>query len=398
MPELTDVQTNVLRELQDLKQELAFLKKKEHRNISQIELLKYKLHGYESAKDVLDPIDFKYRNLFENSLIAILRTDAKTGEILFANPMVWKILGAEPRKGTSTLKFYANPEDRANLLKDLIQNGKVKDREIRLRKASGEIFWASYSAVYYKKENIIEGVMMDISKIKDSLVELQKVNYELDNFVYHASHDLRSPLRSIMGLINLLRLEKTSDGRENCLEMIEGSIKRLDSLVIDLLQISKGSRSNSPQEDISFVTEVDNSITNFYHEENSRSIRIITKIYQPVNFISDLIRVRIILDNLISNAIKYRNPSREQSHIIVEAVITEQKAVITVEDNGEGIHKSKLQSIFDMFYRATNNNQGTGLGLYIVKNVVDKLDGKISVESEQNQGTKFTIELPNLAV
>ncbi len=82
----------------------------------------------------------------------------------------------------------------------------------------------------------------------------------------------------------------------------------------------------------------------------------------------------------------------------MEAVITEQKAVVTVEDNGEGIHKSKLQSIFDMFYRATDNNQGTGLGLYIVKNVVDKLDGKISVESEQNQSTKFTIELPNLAV
>ncbi len=296
MPELTDVRTDVLRELQDMKQELAFLKKKEQRNLSQIELLKYKLHSYESAKDVLDPIDFKYRNLFENSPVAILRTDAKTGEILFANPMVWKILGTEPRKGASTLNFYANPEDRANLLKDLIQNGKVKDREIRLRKASGETIWASFSAVYYKKENIIEGVMMDISKIKDSLVELQKVNYELDNFVYHASHDLRSPLRSIMGLINLLRLEKTSAGRENCLEMIEGSIKRLDSLVIDLLQISKGSRSNSPQEDISFVTEIDNSITNFYHEENSRSIRIITKIYQPVNFISDLIRVRIILD------------------------------------------------------------------------------------------------------
>jgi signal transduction histidine kinase len=179
--------------------------------------------------------------------------------------------------------------------------------------------------------------------------------------------------------------------------MIEGSIKRLDNLVIDLLQISKGSRANNPIKEISFVTEVNNSITNFYHVEDSNDIRIITKIYQPVDFTSDLTRVRIILNNLISNAIKYRSPNRDESYIIVEAVINEKNVVVTVEDNGEGIPKSKLPSIFDMFYRATDNNQGTGLGLYIVKNVVEKLGGKVGVESEQNRGTIFKVELPNQA-
>ena len=142
----------------------------------------------------------------------MFRTNARTGEILYANQMVWKILDSDPQEGMSTLNFYANPEDRANFLKDLMKNGKVENREIQVKKANGEIAWASFSATYYPEENIIEGVMMDISKIKDSMVELQKVNYELDNFVYHASHDLRSPLRSIMGLLNLLRLEKTSEG------------------------------------------------------------------------------------------------------------------------------------------------------------------------------------------
>ena len=397
MHELTNVQNDVLKEFHDLKRELAILKEKDRRNISQIELLKQKLQNFESAKEALGQSQLKYRNLFENSLIAMIRTNARTGEILYANPMVWEILGTDPRKGISILNFYANPEDRANFLQDLMENGKVEDREVQLRKANGDTIWTSFSAVYYKEENIIEGVMMDISKIKDSLVALQKVNYELDNFVYHASHDLRSPLRSIMGLINLLRLEKTAAGRETCLEMIEGSIKRLDNLVIDLLQISKGSRANNPIEEISFVTEVNNSITNFYHVEDSNDIRIITKIYQPVDFTSDLTRVRIILNNLISNAIKYRSPNRDESYIIVEAVINEKNVVVTVEDNGEGIPKSKLPSIFDMFYRATDNNQGTGLGLYIVKNVVEKLGGKVGVESEQNRGTIFKVELPNQA-
>ena len=246
------------------------------------------------ADEALNQSELKYRNLFENSLVAIFRTNARNGEILYANPMVWKILNCEPQEGASTLNFYANPEDRANLLKDLKENGKVEDREIQIKKANGKVTWASFSAIYYPDENTIEGVMMDISEIKDSLVELQKVNYELDNFVYQASHDLRSPLRSIMGLINLMRLETTRAGRENCLQMIEGSIKRLDSLVIDLLQISKGNRANNPVEPISFVTEVNNSITNFYHVKDSKDIRIITKIYQPTDFTSDLTRVRII--------------------------------------------------------------------------------------------------------
>ncbi len=397
MHELPNVQTDFINEIQDLREELAFLKEKDARSMSQIELLKGKLRSFESAKEALAQSELKYRNLFENSLIAMFRTDAQTGEILYANSMVWEILDTDPRKGVSALNFYANPEDRANYLRDLMENGKVEDREIPFKKANGENIWVSLSAVYYKEENIIEGVMMDISKIKDSLVELQKVNYELDNFVYHASHDLRSPLRSIMGLINLMRLEETTAGKENCLEMIEGSIKRLDNLVIDLLQISKGSRANNPIEEISFVTEVNNSITNFCHVEDSEDIRIITKIYQPIDFTSDLTRVRIILNNLISNAIKYRSSSREESHIIVEVVINEKKAIITVEDNGEGIPKSKLPSIFDMFYRATNNSQGSGLGLYIVKNVVEKLGGKIVVESKENQGTVFKVDIPNQA-
>ena len=198
-----------------------------------------------------------------------------------------------------------------------------------------------------------------------------------------------------MGLLNLLRLEESKAGRENCIEMIEGSIKRLDNLVIDLLQISRNSRVNNPLVEIDFVTEINNSITNFYHVEDSEDVKIITKVYQPVTFASDLTRVRIILNNLISNAIKYRSLRRDQSYIAVEVVASDEKAIITVEDNGEGIPQAKLSSIFDMFFRATENSQGSGLGLYIVKNVIDKLGGKISVDSKENQGTVFKVELPN---
>ena len=393
MQELTNVQPNLVDEIGKLNRELSLLKEKDRRNADQIKLLQRQLDNYELAANKSED---KYQNLFENSLIGMFRTDVRTGEILYANPMVWKILKCDPQEGASTLNFYANPEDRANLLRDLKENGKVQDREIQVKTADGGTTWATFSAVFYSESNTIEGVMMDISKIKDSVVELQKANYELDNFVYHASHDLRSPLRSIMGLINLLRLEKTTSGKENCLELIEGSIKRLDMLVIDLLQISKGNRSGNSKEEVSFVSEINNSITNFYHVDDSEGIRIITKVNQPVDFISDLTRIRIILNNLISNAIKYRSNKREESYILVEAIVTKEQVLIKIEDNGEGIPKGKLSSIFDMFYRATDNNQGSGLGLYIVKNVVEKLGGKIRVTSEENCGTVFELNIPNL--
>lgn len=347
------------------------------------------------TSEALGQTERKYRNLFENSLIGMFRTYAPTGEILDANAKFWQIVGSKPQSNASTLEFYVNPEDRANVLESLRQHRKLEDKEIQLKKPNGDTFWASFSAVYYKEEEIIECVLIDITAIKESFMDLQKLNYELDNFVYHASHDLRSPLRSIMGLLNLLRLEDTEAGRENCLEMIEGSIKRLDNLVIDLLEISRNSRVSNPLVEVVFVTEVNNSITNFYHVEDSEDVKIITKIFQPEAFMSDLTRVRIVLNNLISNAIKYRSMRREQSFIAVEVKVEEGQAVITIQDNGEGIPQSKLPSIFDMFFRATENSQGSGLGLYIVKNVIDKLGGKITVDSKENVGTTFRVVLPN---
>jgi signal transduction histidine kinase len=395
MPNLTKTETSHLKELQDLKQEVSLLQEKDRLSAVQIDSLKKQLASHQLDQERNRSI--KYHTLFENSPVAIFRTDAHSGEILYANLMVWKILECDPNEISNALNFYSNPEDRANMVQDLMANGKVVDREVQIKKATGDPVWVTISALYYPDEGAVEGVMMDISRIKESVLELQKANYELDNFVYHASHDLRAPLRSIMGLINVMRLEKTTSGKEHCLEMIEGSIKRLDNLVIDLLQISRGSRASNTMDDICMVSEVNNSITNFAHVEDSEDIRIITGIRQPVRFVSDLTRIRIVLNNIISNAIKYRKLNQGQSFIAVHVRVSTRRMEITVEDNGQGIPSSKLSSIFDMFVRATDNQQGSGLGLYIVKNVVEKLRGRISVESDEYIGSKFKIVLPNLA-
>lgn len=396
MQNLTNPKTDLLKELQELKQEISVLKTRDRKQRLQIDNLKQQVLAY---RETTSSMEVNYKSLFDTVPIAVFRTNAQNGKIIYSNREVWAIIGSEPQEDVSALNFYANPEDRADLIRDLKENEKVIDREVQIKKSDGSTIWVTLSAVYYAAEDAIEGIMMDITRIKDSILELQKVNYELDNFVYHASHDLRAPLRSIMGLINLLRMEKTDSGKENCLEMIEGSIKRLDNLVIDLLQISRGGRSGNSSDKISFISEINNSITNCYHAEDSIDVRIITKVHQPVDFITDLTRMRIVLNNLTSNAVKYRSTRPdEQSYVLVEAVVDREQAIITISDNGQGIPESKLPSIFDMFVRATDSNQGSGLGLYIVKNVVEKLGGKVSVESVSNRGSVFQVEIPNMAV
>ena len=337
----------------------------------------------------------KYRNLFENSLVAMIRADMRTGLILEANGKAWELFSMEPCKDKLLSDFFVNADQREQGLQILREKQLMENYELEVMSGDGRALWVSVSACYYPQEEMLECVLKDITETKQTLLELQKVNFELDNFVYHASHDLRSPLRSILGLINLLRIEDNEKAKQNCVDMIEGSIKRLDNLVQDLLSMSRNNRVNDPHVEVNFMNEINYSFANFYHVSDTKNLEITTKVFQRVPFTSDVTRIRIILNNLISNAIKYRSYDRSCSFIHIDVQVGSTEAVFTIEDNGEGIPKSKQPNIFDMFVRASENSEGSGLGLYIVKNVLEKLKGSVKLESEENVGTKFVVSIPN---
>ncbi|MFA0961305.1 ATP-binding protein [Roseivirga sp. BDSF3-8] len=346
------------------------------------------------AEEVIQNSINKYRNLFQNSLVGMFRTAADTGEILEANAKALELFNASEGDKLYTTNFYTSETQRLEMMEKLLSHGKVENEEMLLKRNDGTTFWVNYSSVYYPKENRIEAVLKDITDTKQNFEELQKVNFELDNFVYHASHDLRSPLRSILGLIHLLRSETDPSGREKIIEMIEGSIHRLDSLVVDLLSISRNNRVNDPKVSINFLTEINNTLTSFYTAEEGPMPEILTRVYQPYEFRSDLTRIRIVMNNIISNAIKYRSREKDYTYVEIVVKVEKEKVTITVSDNGEGISEEKLENIFEMFYRASESSEGSGLGLYIVKNVIDKMKGDIKVESKVSEGTRFTVVLP----
>ncbi|HEX8548814.1 MAG TPA: PAS domain S-box protein [Cytophagaceae bacterium] len=255
----------------------------------------------------------------------------------------------------------------------------------------------SYNPIY-SDESVINGVSVfarDITLRKVAEDNIMRANFELDSFVYRASHDLRAPLRSVLGLVNIIKEEESAEKRNYYFGLIEKSIGKLDFFIADLINFSRNSRLEVNSDKINFKTILSDCIDNLKYMENAAAINIIYNIKDDIEFYSDESRISIIFQNLLSNSFKYIN-TKATDHYIKIAVSTSKKgAAITVEDNGKGIHKEFHDKIFNMFFRASYDSYGSGLGLYITKQVIEKLKGTITVKSKPLEGTTFKINLYN---
>lgn len=230
---------------------------------------------------------------------------------------------------------------------------------------------------------------------RKELEKLKAQNRELDRFVYSASHDLKAPLRSIIGIISIARTETTDDLMLRYLEMVSRSAAKLDNFINDLVNYSRNSRMEVKQEKINFKAMIDEILEDLSHMENASNLKIKTDI-QSAECLGDGPRLKIIFSNLISNAIKYqKRQSRDNAELEIRIVPKKEAIEISFSDNGEGISAENQKKVFEMFYRASENSHGSGLGLYIVKEVVGKLNGKIDLVSRPGRGTRFTVYLPN---
>lgn len=321
--------------------------------------------------------------------VGLLYVEPDTGAIIEANPPARELL-AMPDDDPSNIRWQHTPEWLA-FIQLVNEAGTIRNRMLEI--SSGSV-WGLFSAV--RQGPVIAALVQDVSPLQSKIQTLQKVNIGLDNFVYHASHDLRAPLRSMQGLITLLRTETNSKERDKFVELIEGSIKRLDAFLVDLLSISRSNRpERRPLVKINFMLEVEKAVSSFFHLGDNKNLEVSTRISQPINFVSDLTQVRVILNNIISNAFKYRRYGVRKSRIKIEINVSRRQATIKISDNGEGIAEEHLPHIFDMFYRATSRSEGSGLGLYIVRETVEKLRGTIGLRSKPKQGTTFKVTLPN---
>ncbi len=278
--------------------------------------------------------------------------------------------------------------------------------EVLNRQTGNTMWWLAVFMPAYNMSGEIFGVISNASNItemkrseiilKKQFEELQKTNHELDRFVYSVSHDLRAPLASILGLINVAELDQPSADQRNYLSMIRGRIDRLDGFIKDILDYSRNSRTEIRPQRIDFHELVEEVRYKLKLIEGTDRLQLDLEIEDEINFFSDRARLEIILSNLFSNAIKYQDYQKDQSFVSLQIRTLAEKVCIRFFDNGIGVEEIHLNNIFDMFYRASEKAKGSGIGLYIAKETVSKLNGMIQVQSEFGIYTTFQIEIPNL--
>jgi len=230
-------------------------------------------------------------------------------------------------------------------------------------------------------------------ELRDKNEQLLRINADLDNFVYTASHDLKAPISNIEGLVDTLKADfpvQNNDDVSGLFEMIEHSIQRFKNTLYELTKVAKVQSSEQP--DISTINIKDSieEVTQDLHtlmEANQVALHL--KLDLPEITFSRK-NFRSILYNLISNAIKYRSPKRNPE-ITISAYEAEEHVVLVIEDNGLGIRDQDISRIFEMFRRLHDHVEGTGIGLHIVKRIVDNAGGKIEVSSVLDKGTTFTL-------
>ena len=232
-------------------------------------------------------------------------------------------------------------------------------------------------------------------ELKNTLNALSERNFELDQLMYKTSHDLRSPLCSIMGLLNLANLDTDPDNHRLYLEKIRDRINKLDDFINSMLNYARVNRAELEMIPINLEEVAKTSIKELEYLENFHKVKIVLSVTRSgVVFKTDRLRINIIFSNIISNAYKYYNPGNS-SFLNIKIETGSQHARLEFSDNGIGIQPEHMDKIFNMFYRATDRSQGSGLGMYIVKQAVERLNGTISLQSDYGVGTRIKIILPN---
>jgi PAS domain S-box-containing protein len=252
-------------------------------------------------------------------------------------------------------------------------------------------------SLLYDTEGKIDGTLLiakDISRMKRTQEQLKHKNEELNTFIYRVSHDIKGPLASIIGLLNLAKDEiEDPDSIKHYVNLIEMSAYRLDTIIGDFLEIGKLTQSQIRASNIDFKEFISEILESLKYAENFKNIDFRLNINQHRAFKTKKVLLKAVLQNLIENAIKYSRKDVD-SYIQIDVKDGDHKMVIEISANGIGIEKNMVDHVFKMFYKGEHANSGSGLGLYIVKTSIDSLKGTINVKSTKNIGSSFTIEIP----
>jgi signal transduction histidine kinase len=239
-----------------------------------------------------------------------------------------------------------------------------------------------------KQKRELEEVNFDLEEVRQ---ELEHQNVQLDAFVYKASHDIKGPLKSVIGLTQTgMKIVKDPTSME-FFEHIHKSVMKLDQLVSDLLKLTKAKQAEVNKTEVNILNVTQECLSSFQNLKEYKDMTFTVDIDPKLQYNTDEKIFYSIVQNFIENGIKYKDDKKPKPYLKIKAAMVNGKLVMKFEDNGLGIAEEHHLKIFDMFYKIDPSSNGTGLGLHIVKLNIEKLNGKVGVESAVGKGTTFTV-------
>ncbi|MCA9360740.1 PAS domain-containing sensor histidine kinase [Candidatus Nomurabacteria bacterium] len=338
-----------------------------------------------------------FDSLYERSPVAYLTLSTK-GKILNTNPSAVKLLGGNT-KTFKGLNFYSFIEESGDIdvevFKGKVEGGvTINDKEVQMKTIDQQTVWAMVSVFPYRNSGERLVSLVDVTEQKN-------VDTAKSEFVALATHQLRTPIAAIRWNVELLERslkEIKTEAQDRYLTKIERNVLRMINLINDFLSVSKLEMGTYAAEEVELnLTEFFSSIEEEFTEKIIEKQITLNRQDQPPQTIirTDSRLIHIVVSNLMSNAVKY---SKNNSALTFSYELVGDKVQIIVADDGIGIPEGELDKLFTKFYRASNaqshQTEGTGLGLYIVKQSVEQLGGEISVESRENDGAKFVVQIP----
>jgi len=299
-----------------------------------------------------------------------------------------------------------------------LDTGEALDVELRIRSAAGEYRWMLVRALPSRNEQgeIVQwiGTYTDIHEqklaleridlaqnlLRDNFDELTRVNIDLDNFIYTASHDLRAPITNIEGLVQALVSELPTEAAPQSqvaliLRLMQDSVERFKHTIDQLTDVSKLQREHgmAAAERVPLAAVVEAVRLDLEPFIQAVGAEVIIEVADCPPLPLSEKNLRSVVYNLLSNALKYHAPER-RPQVLLRACCAEQHLLLMVQDNGLGLDRASQQKLFGMFQRLHDHVEGSGIGLYMVKRMVENAGGRIEVKSRLGVGSTFSVYLP----
>lgn len=354
------------------------------------------------ADEEIKASEEKFQTTFHESLVPMVIGRVSDRLILEVNPAFTTLTGFSRKEAEyhfpSELGIWANQTEREQHREILSKQGYLREFKAHLRKKSGDIavVLLSVSSVKVNLEECLLYTIYEITQLENALNELQDKNNELERFTYTVSHDLKAPLITIGGFAGLLARDVKSGNVERVnrsIERILDAVNKMERLLNELLSLSRiGRMINEPQE-VSFEEIAKEAVGLTQGRLRANKIPVEIEAHLPVVKV-DRARIVEVIQNLLDNAAKFMGEQKNPK-IIIGVRKENDACVFFVSDNGIGIDPVYHERVFGLFNKLDPNSEGTGVGLALVKRIIEFHGCKVWVESEgANKGSTFCFTLP----